>query len=95
MTAVGAAVEHVEEAVQHLLQRPVLVAVDGASAAGTSTLADALAGRLSATIVRGDHFYRDMSCEQRWGLDAEQGYASYFDWQRMRAEVLEPLRQAL
>lgn len=66
-----------------------------ASAAGTSTLANTLGERLLATVVRGDDFYRDMPEDQRWALNAEQGYACYFDWQRMRSKVLEPLKQGL
>jgi uridine kinase len=30
--------------------------------------------------------------EQRWALTAVQGVEEYFDWQRLRHEVLEPLR---
>jgi uridine kinase len=72
--------------------RPLLIALDGASAAGTSTLAAAVGLRLSASVVAGDDFYRDLPEEQRWALTATQGVAEYFDWQRLRHDVLEPLR---
>ncbi len=73
-------------------QRPLLVAVDGASAAGTSTLAAAVGRRLAASVVAGDDFYRDMSEKRRSALTAGEGVDLYFDWQRLRREALEPLR---
>jgi uridine kinase len=72
--------------------RPLVIALDGPSAAGTSTLGADLGVRLSASVVAGDDFYRDMPEEQRWALTAVQGVEEYFDWQRLRHEVLEPLR---
>jgi sigma-B regulation protein RsbU (phosphoserine phosphatase) len=72
--------------------RPLLLALDGPSAAGTSTLAAVLAARLGTGVVHGDDFYRDMPEEQRWKLTAEQGVEQYFDWQRLRRQALEPLR---
>lgn len=72
--------------------RTVLVAVDGAGGSGKSTLADRLAGHIrSCAVVRGDDFYRPMDAGTRLLLDAESGYRQYFDWQRLRAEVLDPL----
>jgi uridine kinase len=72
--------------------RPLVIALDGPSAAGTSTLGVELGARLSASVVAGDDFYRDMPEAQRWALTAAQGVEEYFDWQRLRHEVLEPLR---
>jgi uridine kinase len=74
---------------------PRVITWDGPSAAGTSTLAADLGLRLAASVVEGDDFYRDMPEEQRWSLDAAQGVEEYFDWQRLRHEVLEPLRAGL
>ena len=71
--------------------RPLVIALDGPSAAGTSTLSADLGVRLSASVVAGDDFYRDMPEEQPWALTAVQGVEEYFDWQRLRHEVLEPL----
>lgn len=71
--------------------RPYVIAVDGPSGAGTSTLADALGRRLDGAVLRGDDFYRDMPEDERWELDAAEGLERYFDWQRLRREALEPL----
>jgi uridine kinase len=74
--------------------RPVtLVAVDGPGGSGKTTLATALAARLEdCAVVHGDDFYRPMPDEQRERLDPGQGYHRYFDWQRLRDQVLLPLR---
>ncbi|MGW0856913.1 uridine kinase family protein [Streptomyces sp. NPDC002690] len=70
-----------------------LVAVDGAGGSGKTTLAAAVAEYVGdCAVVHGDDFYRPMPDHERDGLDAEQGYHRYFDWQRLRLEVLEPLR---
>ncbi|WP_265737701.1 uridine kinase family protein [Peterkaempfera bronchialis] len=74
-----------------------LVAVDGPGGSGKSTLAAAVAERLpggaaATAVVHGDDFYRPMDEQERAGLSPEQGYRRYFDWERLRQEVLEPLR---
>jgi len=70
-----------------------VVGIDGRSAAGKSTFAGRLATTLpGATIVHGDDFYRVMREEHRAALTAPEGYDQYFDWQRLRDEVLVPAR---
>lgn len=72
--------------------RPVVIAIDGASASGKSTLAEHLAGRLDAGILHMDDFYRDESEAIRRSYDAAAGILRYFDWERLRDEALMPLR---
>ncbi|MCX4778064.1 uridine kinase family protein [Streptomyces sp. NBC_01264] len=68
-----------------------LLAVDGAGGSGKTTLATVVAARLDgAVVVHVDDFYRPMPERER--LDAEQGYHRYFDWERLRDQVLIPLR---
>lgn len=69
----------------------VLVAIDGMGGSGKSTLAAAVAELCGAVVVHGDDFYRPMAAEDRAELSPEQGYHRYFDWQRLRREVLVPL----
>lgn len=70
-----------------------LVAIDGAGGSGKSTLAAAVAGELDGSVVvHVDDFYRPMPDREREQLDAEQGYHRYFDWGRLRDQVLVPLR---
>ncbi|MFI1395955.1 uridine kinase [Streptomyces sp. NPDC020681] len=68
-----------------------LVAVDGMGGSGKSTLAAALAELRGAAVVHGDDFYRPMAAEERALLSPAEGYQRYFDWQRLRDEVLAPL----
>ncbi len=72
-----------------------LVSIDGAGGSGKSTLAADLAERLGGTgrvaVVHGDDFYRPMRAEERLLLSPQEGYNQYFDWQRLRDQVLIPL----
>lgn len=72
--------------------RPLLMAIDGASAAGTTTLATAVGRRLGASVVAGDDFYRDMPEQRRRDLTPAEGVEQFFDWQRLRRQALQPLR---
>jgi len=65
----------------------LVVAVDGHGAAGKSTLADAVAAATGAALVRTDDFFRASP-----GRPAPPGLAGYYDWRRLRAEALVPLR---
>ncbi|MFD0273469.1 uridine kinase [Kitasatospora sp. NPDC127111] len=70
-----------------------LVAIDGPGGSGKTTLAAAVSLQVDdAVIVHVDDFYRPLPDEERERLDAEQGYHRYFDWERLRDEVLIPLR---
>jgi uridine kinase len=71
---------------------PLLVAIDGHSAAGKTTLARALQASGEATIVHIDDFYRPLEPSYRETLDAADGCAEYYDWQRLEDQVLQPLR---
>ncbi len=74
-------------------RRPLMVAIDGMSAAGKSTLATVVVAQLpDAELIRGDDFYRVMDDNERLGMSPEQGYDHDFDWQRLRQQVLDPLR---
>ncbi len=68
---------------------PLLVAIDGGSSAGKSTLALLVAARVPAVIVQGDDFYQT---EIDWSQMSRAQKAAYcIDWQRARHEALEPL----
>ena len=70
----------------------LVVALDGPGGAGKSTLAKRLSGACSVvSVVQGDDFYNPMDESERRTLTPEYGYMRYFDWQRMRDELLEPL----
>jgi uridine kinase len=78
----------------HPPRSALLVAIDGHSAAGKSTLARTLQVALpQVMIVQTDDFYRPMPPVERARLDAAGGYQHYYDWQRLEQEVLRPLAQ--
>lgn len=65
-----------------------MVGIDGPGGSGKSSLARLLARELNAGLVEGDDFYRDLDEEERWNLTAEQGASLYFDWEKLRTEVV-------
>lgn len=71
-------------------KKPFLVAIDGGSASGKSTLGAALAEELQATLIHMDDFFlpMEMRTEERF---AQPG--GNVHWERVLAEVLEPIRQ--
>ncbi|MFJ8434944.1 hypothetical protein ACIQ9P_26950 [Kitasatospora sp. NPDC094019] len=70
-----------------------IVAIDGPGGSGKTTLAAAVSGQLDdSVIVHVDDFYRPMPDQERERLNAEQGYHRYFHWERLRDQVLIPLR---
>jgi uridine kinase len=70
---------------------PVLVALDGRSGTGKTTLARAIATSLGATIVETDDFFAGGG-ESDWAsrTPAERASAC-MDWRRLRTQALEPL----
>jgi uridine kinase len=68
------------------------VGIDGGGGAGKSTLArgvrDAYEGMV--VVVACDDFYRPLHGSQ---FSPEAAYENYFDWRRLRDEVLAPLRR--
>jgi uridine kinase len=90
--------DEVSKVIDLILKRvndPVtLVAIDGHSAAGKTSLAREIEKSFAdVSIVHMDDFYRVMAEEDREHLDAAGGYKLYYDWQRLEREVLQPLTQ--
>lgn len=78
--------------------RPALVALDGRSGVGKSTLALAAASHRGAVVVDGDDFYAPrlaargpITATERAVLTPEQLADEVIDWRRLRREALEPL----
>jgi uridine kinase len=75
-----------------IFRNVALVAIDGPSGAGKTTLARALADAGDqTTVVTGDDFYRPATDEQRRSWSPEEGVRKYFDWERLEQEVLGPV----
>jgi uridine kinase len=72
--------------------RPFLIALDGASGAGKSTVAGLVARELDAAIVPSDDFFAAGITDSGWAaLDARGRAAAAIDWRRLRRDALEPL----
>jgi uridine kinase len=72
--------------------RPLLIAIDGRSGTGKSTLATLVAEALGAALIRSDDFYAAHIPDAAWDrFSAAEKVARAIDWPRLRAEALEPL----
>lgn len=71
--------------------KPFLVALDGRSGVGKSTMAQSIVQEMDGIIVMGDDFFAGgPDCE--WDVrSAEAKVADCIDWRRLRKEALEPL----
>ncbi len=65
-----------------------VLAIDGHGAAGKSTIADAVAEATGAALVHTDDFFQARPAAAPGG----RPLADYYDWRRLRAQALEPLR---
>jgi uridine kinase len=91
MRATDAVVSAVRERRDATPSGVLMVALDGRSGAGKSSLAAEIADSVEGAVVRVDDFYRDMPDTDRLKLSPTQGVERYFDWERLRDEALEPL----
>ncbi len=70
---------------------PLLIALDGRSGTGKSTLSKQIASKVGAAVIEGDDFYSGGSFEQWDKRSPKEKAALCIDWERMRVEALEPL----
>ena len=78
-----------------VIARPcILIAIDGPGGSGKSTLAAAIRQRVpGATVVQVDDFYRPLSNALHRKLAPAIAYDRYFDWKRLRDQVIQPLSE--
>jgi len=73
---------------QHLV-----VAIDGRSGSGKSTVAELVAQTIGAVIVPCDDFFAASVSNAEWDRRTpEQRVADAIDWRRLKREAIEPLR---
>jgi para-aminobenzoate synthetase len=72
---------------------PVVVALDGGSGSGKSTVALAIAAQLNAALVQSDDFFAAEITDAGWDARTPaEKVRDAIDWRRLRTEALEPLR---
>lgn len=78
----------------HAGRARLVIAIDGHGAAGKSTIAGIVASRTGAALVRTDDFFIEATGPAPGRTQPEAGLSigRYYDWARLRAEALEPLR---
>jgi uridine kinase len=85
----------VVEAVRRLLDElgpPIVIALDGRSGAGKSTMAATLVDHLPATVIPTDDFFAADITNAGWDeRTAAERARDAIDWRRMRESALEPL----
>src|SRR5438067_4010153 len=75
------------------VRRPIVVALDGGSGAGKTTIVERLMRLAKIALVLLDDFYQTVIPESEWPhKTVEQRLNGVFDWSRVRSEALEPLR---
>ena len=88
-------IQTVVDAVQRLLDElgpPIVIALDGRTGAGKSTMAAALVDRLPATVIPTDDFFAADITNAGWDeRTAAERARDAIDWRRIRESVLEPL----
>ncbi|OLB51063.1 MAG: hypothetical protein AUF60_00795 [Gemmatimonadetes bacterium 13_1_20CM_69_28] len=71
----------------------LVVAIDGRSGSGKSTVAEAVARAIDAVIVPCDDFFAAGVSDAEWDRRTPaQRAADAIDWRRLKREALEPLR---
>jgi len=90
-----AAGDAVADAIRQLMarhNRPILIAIDGASGSGKSSFALWLAAKFKAALVQSDDFFAAGISNAEWDARTpEERATDAIDWQRVRVEALEPL----
>lgn len=71
--------------------KPFLVALDGQSGVGKSTLAMSVAARVGGTVVESDDFYAGGTDAEWAQQSAKQKVQTCINWRCLKAEALDPL----
>jgi uridine kinase len=74
---------------------PFLIALDGGSGSGKSTIASLVGEELGAALIPSDDFFAADITDAEWDLRTpEMRAGGAIDWRRLRREALEPLLAA-
>ncbi|HEU0292294.1 MAG TPA: hypothetical protein VFR47_06140 [Anaerolineales bacterium] len=75
---------------------PIVIALDGGSGAGKSTIASIIARKLHTALIPLDDFFSANIPDSQWDeFRVEEKLQNVFDWNRVRQQVLEPLLKGM
>lgn len=75
---------------------PIVIALDGGSGAGKSTIASIIARELDTALIPLDDFFSANIPDSQWDeFSVEEKLERVFDWKRVRQQVLEPLLKGM
>ena len=78
------------------MQPPIIIALDGGSGSGKSTLASMIADEIGAVVIPLDDFFAGSIPSSAWyEFSAEEKLFRVFEWERLRENVLFPLKNGL
>lgn len=86
-------IDEIVEKINSLLRAktPLLIALDGRSGVGKSTIAKTLAEKVGGVVIDGDDFYAG-GTKKEWDARTPEEEANLcIDWKRLRKDALEPL----
>jgi uridine kinase len=99
VSATSLAAQTVIAATRQLLMRekvPVLIALDGPSGSGKSSVARLVAAAMHATVVPADDFFAAEITDAEWeARTPSERAADAVDWRRLRREALDPLLEGV
>jgi uridine kinase len=72
--------------------QPLLIAIDGGSGSGKSSIAQIIAKQLNATLITTDDFFAAEITDEGWvNRSYKERAADVINWRSLRRNVLEPL----
>lgn len=87
--------DHIVDEIEQRINKqsgPLLVALDGGSGSGKSTISACISQRLDVVLVHGDDFYAAHIPDATWNTyTVAEKVRDCIDWRRLRQEALEPL----
>jgi para-aminobenzoate synthetase len=88
---ISVAIKNMEKQIS-FLPKPLIMAIDGGSGSGKTTIAKEIADSFNAVIIPLDDFFSANIPDSRWDyFTIEEKLDKVFDWDRLRKSALEPL----
>jgi para-aminobenzoate synthetase len=88
---ISSALKNMEKQIS-LLPKPLIMAIDGGSGSGKTTIAKEIADTFNAIIIPLDDFFSANIPDSKWNdFTIEEKLGKVFDWDRLRKSALDPL----